>query len=248
MNVEKEFARIKNFVLDYYHKYNLKGAVIGISGGKDSAVVSALMTKILGSENIIGVTLPCHSEEIDKTYAKVISDFYGFNLINIDLTGVFDSFKKEINKLGNYDDSYYIESDINLKPRLRMSSLYYVASLYSKINNKPYLVIGTSNKCEIFVGYYTKGGDNVCDLKIIDKYTVSEVIKLGEYLNVPKEILYRIPSDGLSNMSDEDKLKVKYSEIEDYLNNKEIDKDKKERIEYLHNINLHKIINHSIER
>ena len=132
-------------------------------------------------------------------------------------------------------------SDINLKPRLRMSTLYYLAALYSALRGKTYLVAGTSNKCELFVGYFTKGGDNVHDISVIADFTVDEVIKIGEYLKVPERVLYKKPNDGLSNMSDEDKLGVKYSEIADFMNDENsVEKKVGQKIKRLHKNNEHK--------
>ena len=103
-NAEKETNKIIEFIKDYYEKNNLGGVVLGISGGKDSGVVAALFTKALGKENVLGVTMPCHSIPDDKNLAKVVSDFYGFELINVDLTNPFDSFKEEIDKLGTFTE------------------------------------------------------------------------------------------------------------------------------------------------
>lgn len=216
--------------------------VIGISGGKDSGVVLALFVKALGRENVVGLTLPCHSLAADKTLAKQISEYYGIKLYNLDLTGAYDSFTKEVlNEYGKVDENFLIDSNINLKPRLRMSALYYYAAMLSKINGKTYIAAGTSNKCELFVGYFTKGGDSVHDISTIADFTVEETIKIGEYLKVPAEILYRTPSDGLSGMSDEDKLGVKYSEITNYINNEGgLTPEIKKKIENLHNASLHK--------
>ena len=203
-NVEEQTNKIINFIRDYYQTNNLGGAVIGISGGKDSAVVSALFTKALGKENVVGLTLPCHSNSLDREDAKKISD-------------------------------------INLKPRLRMASLYYMAALLSAKTGKTYLVAGTSNKCELYVGYFTKGGDSVHDIGILNDLTVDEVIKIGEYLKVPSDVLYKKPSDGLSNMSDEDKLGVKYSEIAAYIENPDnVDEEVCNKIKKLHKANEHK--------
>ena len=235
-DAKKETEKIIDFIRDYYSKNNIKGVVIGISGGKDSAVVAALFSKAIGSENVLGVTMPCNSKDEDRLDAKLISDFYGFELINVDLSNMFKSFKEEI----NLDEKYLLDSDINIKPRIRMSTLYYLAAAYSKIKNGTYIVAGTSNKLELYVGYFTKGGDSVSDIRVISDLTVSEVIKIGEYLKVPEKVLYKTPSDGLSNKTDEEKLEVKYSDIEKYLNNEEIDEKIKERIEYLHKINQHK--------
>lgn len=240
-NAEKEAKNVIEFVKKYYKDNNLGGAIIGISGGKDSAVVAAIMTIALGKENVIGVTLPCHSNSEDATDAKLISDYYGFELINFDITNVFDSFKDEVAKLGEFSDDELKNSDINVKPRLRMSTLYYLAALYSAVKGKTYLVAGTSNKCELFVGYFTKGGDSVHDISTIADFTVEEVIKIGEYLKVPEKVLYKTPNDGMSGLSDEEKLGVKYSDIALYMEDeKGLSEETRKKIAKLHNGNKHK--------
>jgi len=240
-NAKEETEKVIQFIREYYLKNNLGGAVIGISGGKDSAVVAAIMAKALGRENVLGVWMPCHSKEEDKEDANLVSDYYGFELINYDLTQTYETFKKNLTCLGTFTKEQTKNSDINIKPRLRMTTLYYLAALYSEIKGKPYLVVGTSNKCELFVGYFTKGGDSVHDIAPIADFTVEEVIKIGEYLNVPSKVLYKTPDDGLSSQTDEDKLGVKYSQIASYINgennnSQEIDL----KIKTLHEKNLHK--------
>lgn len=240
-NAEKEVKNIVKFIREYYKMNNLGGAILGISGGKDSGVVAGLLVKALGKENVIGVTLPCHSKEEDKIDAKLVSDYYGIELVNFDITSTFDAFKDELKNLGTFTNEEVKNSDINLKPRLRMSTLYYLAALYSMVRGKTYIVAGTSNKCELYVGYFTKGGDSVHDISLLADYTVEEVIKLGEYLKVPDKVLYKTPNDGLSNLTDEDKLGVKYNDIATYLENKDLlDKEIREKIEKLHKNNLHK--------
>ena len=240
-NAEKEVKNIVKFVREYYKKNNLGGAILGISGGKDSGVVVGLLVEALGKENVIGITLPCHSKEEDRIDAKLVSDYYGIELINFDITSTFDAFKDELKNLGTFTNAEVKNSDINLKPRLRMSTLYYLAALYSMVRGKTYIVAGTSNKCELYVGYFTKGGDSVHDISLLADYTVEEVIKIGEYLKVPDKVLYKTPNDGLSNLTDEDKLGVKYNDIATYLENKDLlDKEIREKIEKLHKNNLHK--------
>lgn len=240
-NAKKQANKVVEFIRDYYKKNNLGGVIIGISGGKDSGVVAALFVKALGKENVIGVTLPCHSKEEDKKDAKLISGYYGFKLINFDITNTFDSFKNELSNLGMFTDTETKNSDINLKPRLRMATLYYLAALYTSLKGKPYLVAGTSNKCELYVGYFTKGGDSVHDISPIADFTVDEVIKIGEFLKVPEKVLYKAPNDGLSNQTDEDKLGVKYSDIASFIEDENsVDNKTKEKIKKLHNNNLHK--------
>lgn len=237
---KKEKDNVVKFIREYFEKNNLGGVVIGISGGKDSAVVAALFAEAIGPERILGVTLPCHSLATDKSDAEIIADFYNFRLINLDLTKTYDSFKDEVYKLGDFTDEELLNSDINIKPRLRMSSLYYLAALESALKGKTYVVAGTSNKCEEFVGYFTKGGDNVCDIKTIADFTVEQVLAIGEELNVPHNILYKTPSDGLSGKSDEDKLGVTYKAITNYMEGKEVSEKDKKIIERLHKNTHHK--------
>ena len=232
-DVKKEVEKITNFIKDYYEKNHLKGVVLGISGGKDSAVVAALFARAIGKENVLGVTLPCHSEKMDATDAKVVADKFGFELINLDLTPVYDSFINEVNKLGEFNDEELKNSNINLKPRLRMSSVYYLAAHYSAIKGGTYIVAGTSNLCELYVGYFTKGGDSTYDIGTLNNYTVEEVIKIGEYLGVPDHIVHKVPSDGLSGMSDEDKLGVKYADIAKVINGEEVEEEVKNKIRSL---------------
>lgn len=239
-NAEIEVNNIINFIKDYFEKNHLKGIVLGISGGKDSAVVAGLFSKALGSENVLGVTLPCHSLDGDMTDAKVVADKYGFELINIDLSPVYDCFINEINKLGSFSEEELKNSNINIKPRFRMSSLYYLAALYSELKGGTYIVAGTSNMCELYVGYFTKGGDSTYDIGVLNNYTVDEVIKIGEYLEVPNNVLYKTPSDGLSGQTDEDKLGIKYKDIESYINKEIVDEETKNKIEKLHKNSLHK--------
>lgn len=239
-DAKKEVERIIEFIRDYYKKNNLKGAIIGISGGKDSGVVAGLFTKALGRENVIGVTLPCHSRKSDRNDALEVSKKFGFKLYNFDLSGVFDSFKGQVKEMIEVSDEELTNSDINLKPRLRMATLYYFAAMFSAINEGGYLVAGTSNKCELYVGYFTKGGDSVQDISVLADFTVDEVIKIGEVIAVPSQVLYKVPDDGLSSLSDEEKLGVKYREIADYMDGRSIDETAAKIIKNLHEKNQHK--------
>ncbi len=239
-NPKVETEKIVKFIREYYKSNNLKGVVLGISGGKDSGVVAALFCKALGNENVLGVTLPCHSMSSDKNDAKLVADKFGFELINIDLTSVYDSFISEINKLGTFSEDEVKDSNINLKPKFRMASVYYLAALYSKLKGGTYIVAGTSNLCELYVGYFTKGGDSTYDIGVLNNYTVDEVIKIGEYLEVPDQVIHKAPSDGLSGLTDEDKLGVKYKDIASYINGETVDEEVAKKIKKLHNNSHHK--------
>lgn len=239
-DAKKETEKIIEFVRDYYKKNNLKGAVLGISGGKDSGVVAAIMCAALGKENVVGVTLPCHSKDADRNDAMLVAEKFGFEMLNIDLTSVFDAFKGEAEKLGDFTAEELKNSDINLKPRLRMASVYYLAALLSATRGGTYIVPGTSNACELYVGYFTKGGDSVYDIAPIYSLTVDEVIKVGEVLGVPEKVLYRTPDDGISGLSDEDKLGVRYADIGKIIKGEEVDEEERAKIERLHRGAAHK--------
>lgn len=232
-----EIEKICEFVRKYYRDNKLTGAVLGISGGKDSAVVAALLCKALGPENVYGLSLPCHSKEQDYIDAQLVADHFGFTLKKFDLTSTYDTFLEEVKNLTGSDD--YDNANQNIKPKLRMGAAYYFASALST-GGKRYIVAGTSNKSELFVGYFTKGGDTTHDIALIADFTVSEVIKIGEELGVPKEVLYKAPSDGLSGKTDEDKLGVTYQNIEDYMNNLDLDPEISEKVKRLHENNQHK--------
>ena len=240
-NSKKEAENVINFVKDYYRKNNLKGAVVGISGGKDSAVVTAILVEALGKENVVGVTMPCHSNSEDRLDAELVANYYGIELVNFDLTKTFDTFKEELSASGiKCSEENVLNSDINVRPRFRMATLYYLAALYSSLKGGTYLVAGTSNKSELYVGYFTKGGDQVHDFEVISDFTVSEVIKIGEYLKVPEKVLYKTPSDGLSGKSDEDKMGITYDDIEKYIYAKPLEQSVKDKIAKLHQVNKHK--------
>lgn len=237
-NAEYETRGIIEFIKAYFKEHHLSGVVIGISGGKDSAVTAGLFTMALGKDKVIGITLPCHSKDQDKSDAHIISDHFGFHLLNQDLTSVYDAFKTSVGGFGMES----IDSDINIKPRLRMASLYYLAQLLSTNKKEIYIVAGTSNLCEIYVGYFTKGGDNVHDICLLGDLTVDEVIAIGKHIGVPEVVLFKAPSDGISNLNDEDKLGVTYQEIAAYIKDGTIDnKGAEAKIIKLHQRNLHKL-------
>lgn len=240
---EKTAEDIIDFIRDYYKKNNLKGAVIGISGGKDSAVVAGLFSRAIGPENIQGLWMPCHSKEEDKKNAYLVAQKFGFNMKEVDLTGIYDNYVNEIKRVyPEVSNDNLNDANINVKPRLRMATLYYNAAMLSSLKGGTYIVPGTSNACELYVGYFTKGGDNVSDIMVIGDLTVEEVIKVGAYIGVPNQVLKKAPDDGLSGMTDEEKLGVKYDDIAKVIENGYVDSEVKEKIMNLHNRNRHKFI------
>ena len=206
-DIEKEVENIEKWILEYVENAHADGVVVGNSGGKDSATVIALATKALGKERVMTVAMPCNSIKADIEDAKLVSNKFDVPLIEIDLTGTFNTLEKEIDK----NIKSVAEAKINAKPRLRMTTLYYIAQSLN------YLVIGTGNKCEAVVGYTTKWGDNAHDFNPIAEFTVEEVLQIGKYLGVPEKIIKKAPNDGLGGLTDEEKLGVTYKQIAEYI-------------------------------
>ena len=206
-DIEKEVQNIEKWILEYVENAHADGVVVGNSGGKDSATVIALATKALGKERVMTVAMPCNSIKTDIEDAKLVSNKFDVPLIEIDLTNKFNTLEKEIDK----NIKPVAEAKINTKPRLRMTTLYYIAQSLN------YLVIGTGNKCEAVVGYTTKWGDNAHDFNPIAEFTVEEVLQIGEYLGVPEKIIKKAPNDGLGGLTDEEKLGVTYKQIAEYI-------------------------------
>lgn len=234
-NLEKEVEEIAKWIKNYIKISKADGVVIGNSGGKDSATVIALAQKALGKNKILTITMPCNSNQLDLEDAKLVSKKFNLPLITIDLTKTFDTFEKEIDKNISFSENWRLkESKINAKPRLRMSTLYYIAQ------NLNYLVLGTGNKCESIVGYTTKWGDSACDLNPIGEFTVEEVLQIGKYLGVPDKIINKAPSDGLGNLTDEEKLGVTYKQISEYIQTGKTDENAMNIIKEKEAFSVHK--------
>ena len=224
------------WIRDYVQTTKAKGVVLGLSGGKDSAVVLAMAVKAIGKEKVVTVSMPCHSISADYDDAKLVADKFGVKFITADLTSAYDEFENSINSVINEvgADELSPEAKVNVKPRLRMTTLYAIAQSLG------YLVIGTGNLCEAMVGYTTKFGDSASDFNPIANFTVSEVLRIGAFLGVPDKILQRAPSDGLGGQTDEEKMGIKYSQIEEMIETGNTDENAKENILRRFNSSKHK--------
>lgn len=206
--------------------------IIGISGGKDSSITAALLAEAIGSERIIGVLMP-NGEQTDLEMGLRLVDHLGIKHYIINIKDSFDALTSEMTDAG-IDISK--DSLINLAPRLRMSTLYAVG----QSNNGR--VVNTCNLSEDWVGYSTRYGDSVGDFSPISCFTVQEIKAIGRELGLPSVLIDKLPSDGLSGMSDEEKLGFTYEVLDRYIRTGEIeDKELKERIDTLHQKNLFKL-------
>lgn len=235
-NLKKECENAIEWIREYVKSCNAKGLVIGLSGGKDSAVVLAMAVKAIGKENIVTISMPCNSIKEDYDDAKLVADAFDVKFITIDLTSTYAEFEKNINNEIKQLEIQELskESTINAKPRLRMTTLYSVAQTLG------YLVCGTGNLSERMVGYTTKWGDSAADLNPIANFTVLEVLAIGKILGVPEKILKKAPSDGLGMQTDEEKMGIKYSQIEEMIETGNTDEIAKEIILNKFNISKHK--------
>jgi len=212
MNTEKVANHIIKWLKDYAENAKVKGFVVGVSGGIDSALTSTLCAKT-GLPTLC-LEMPIHQGLSQVNRAKEHITQLKANYKNacselIDLTPVFESFKAAVPK-----GSSEAKTDLSLantRARLRMTTLYYFAGIHG------YLVAGTGNKVEDFgVGFYTKYGDGGVDISPIADLMKSEVYKLSEFLKVPVSILKAQPTDGLfgDSRTDEDQLGASYDELE----------------------------------
>lgn len=197
------------WIYEYVVSCNAKGVVIGNSGGKDSATVLAMAVKALGADKVLAIEMPCLSNPADLQDAELVAKTFGVRTIQVDLSNAYQELEGEIQT--RLQEELVTESKVNMKPRLRMTTLYAIAQTLG------YLVIGTGNLCEAMVGYTTKWGDNSSDFNPIGNFTVSEVLEIGKYLGVPTQILQKAPSDGLGNQTDEQKMGIRYRQIEEMI-------------------------------
>lgn len=212
MQTEKVIDFIVDWLKTYAVNARMEGFVVGISGGIDSAVTSALCAKT-GIPTLC-VEMPIHQAPNQVSRGREHIQFLKEKFANVsnaevNLTSVFEQFKKEMPQTG--EDSFFNLSLANTRARLRMTTLYYFAGLHR------YLVAGTGNKVEDFgVGFYTKYGDGGVDLSPIADLMKSEVYKLGETLGIPESIMKAAPTDGLfgDDRTDEDQLGASYNELE----------------------------------
>lgn len=230
--LNKQMINAINWIKDYVTKSGANGIVIGNSGGKDSATVLAMAVKAIGKENVVSVAIPCYSNNNDLEDAKLVANTFDVKLLTINLTNSYQKMEEEINS--QLDDKLSKEAIVNIKPRLRMTTLYGIAQTLN------YLVIGTGNLCEAMVGYTTKWGDSASDFNPIGNFTVDEVLEIGRMLGVPNKILEKAPSDGLGNLTDEEKMGLKYSQIAEMIETGTTDEIAKQKIIQKYNNSEHK--------
>ena len=212
MQTEKVVDHIVNWLKDYATNAGMNGFVLGISGGIDSAVTSALCAKTGLRTLCLEMPIHQHNDQVTRAQQHIgwlKTHYANVSNLEVNLTPVFDNFKKAV---PGVETSEALELTLaNTRARLRMSTLYYFAGLHS------YLVAGTGNKVEDFgVGFYTKYGDGGVDLSPIADLLKTEVYEIAKFLEITEEIVTAAPTDGLygDTRTDEDQIGASYPELE----------------------------------
>jgi NAD+ synthase len=196
-----------------------------LSGGVDSAVVARL-SQMATPGKVVGVIMPCHSDPRDEQDAELLVHRFSLPAVRIDLAPAYDRLAADLERLflqlpkdqapeagTPYPPGFDARMPLaNVKPRLRMATLYFVA------NSLNYLVAGTGNRSELTIGYFTKHGDGGVDMLPLGQLTKNEVLAMARELEVPESIIDKPPSAGLwAGQTDEDEMGFSYADLERYL-------------------------------
>ena len=210
MDTEKAREVIVGFIREKVHEANAGGVVLGISGGVDSALAAYLAAEALGKDKVLGIHLP----ELNLTPAEDVLDAtevahrLGIDFRAIDISEMIRVY------LANIPDGNKATPHAkgNLKARIRMSVLYYHANMLNR------MVIGTGNKTELLLGYFTKHGDGGVDIRPLGDLYKTDVRALAASMGVPEAIINKAPSAGLwSGQTDEKELGITYKEVDRFL-------------------------------
>jgi NAD+ synthase len=214
--------RIAAWMRQQLHSAGARGFVVGLSGGVDSALVARL-ADLAAPGHVLAAILPCHSDPLDERDATLVADHFAIPCVRVDLSPAYDELVQHLQhalakvpaQMRDTAPADPLRGRVpiaNVKPRLRMATLYYFA------NTLNYLVAGTGNRSELAIGYFTKYGDGGCDLLPIGGLVKSQVRVLARELGIPPAIVERTPSAGLwIGQTDEEEMGFTYAELERYL-------------------------------
>jgi NAD+ synthase len=232
MNTQQLADRLVLWIREKVSVTSLKGVVFGISGGLDSSVVAVLCRRAF-NKNTLGLLMPCHSGKQDEQHAIAVASKFSIPTETVVLDGIYETLLKIL----PLDEASATSQPAkgNLKARLRMLTLYFYA------NQLGYLVVGSGNRSELAVGYFTKHGDGSVDILPLGNLVKRQVKELAEFLVIPQEIINKPPSAGLwTGQTDEDELGVSYSELDSYLTGGKVQEKIKPTIAKLIDSSSHK--------
>jgi len=210
MDMERIADKLVLWIKEQVLAAGSKGVVVGMSGGLDSSVTAVLCRRAF-PQNMLGVIMPCYSSPEDDQHARAVASKFSIPIKEVVLDTVFDALLKVLPS-GEIEPGASRIAEVNIKPRLRMLVLYYLA------NQLNYLVAGASNRSELSVGYFTKYGDGGVDILPLGSLVKRQVRELADFLGIPQPIIDKLPSAGLwSGQTDEDELGFSYEELDRYL-------------------------------
>jgi NAD+ synthase len=203
INMNKEATKVIRWLREYVESIGVTGYVVGLSGGIDSNLVAALTVAAVGDSNVIGVIMPIYSSEADEADAYQFATKLGIKTIYVDLKNTYNALVENPGlNLGKLERA-------NIRARLRMTTLYAIAGKQRK------LVVGTGNKSEDTIGYFTKYGDGGVDLLPIAEYYKWEVKEMAKCLEIPNALIERTPTAGLwEGQTDEGELGMSYDVLD----------------------------------
>jgi NAD+ synthase len=238
--LKSEEDRIIKKIKAYFKGAGRAAAIIGVSGGIDSALICYLTAKALGAENVFAYYLPANPNPQDERDVEKIVKITGVNYQKFDIRRAADTLAETVKP-------YSRISTGNIRVRARMLALYTFAHTHNG------LVVGTGNRTELLLGYFTKYGDGGCDILPIGKLYKTQVWELAKIIGLPKEIIEKSPSAGMwEGQKDEKEIGMTYGEMDAILIKhfeekkswkeleKLIDKKKVGRIRELHEKSEHK--------
>jgi len=232
-DAKKTKDKIIEWLRDYFEKNGKDcGAVVGISGGKDSSTVAALCAQALGKDKVYGVLMP-QGNQHDIAYSRELVEILGIRHLEVNIKKSVDALLESIKEA---DFSLNRQAAINIPARIRMTTLYAVSAA---VNGR---VANTCNLSEDYIGYATKYGDAAGDFSPLSQLTVTEVKLLAKELSLPSKFIEKVPEDGLSGLSDEENIGFSYAVLDRYIREGVCeDAAIKEKIDKMHKLNLHKL-------
>jgi len=233
VNAEQQAIKLTSWIKDKVQTAGCRGVVLGLSGGLDSSVLGALCQRAF-PQDTLGVIMPCRSIDTDKAHADILAGQLNIPLIEVPLDSAFDAM---IKLLPDYqpEPAFGNLARANLKARLRMVTLYYIA------NQLRYMVAGSGNRSELTVGYFTKHGDSGVDILPLGNLVKGEVRDLACYLKIPSDIIDKPPSAGLwDGQTDEAEMGFSYEALDRYILTGDAPEELKHKIEAMKAAAAHK--------